>query len=356
MRSEVPQNPANPSGDYGHATNYASIMNLTPRQIHESVRPFAEWEGGPFAHLTGLEIPRPNAAHGFNFSASGHLFDDLLSAEVYCDSLTGISGRGEGQDPIVADLVTAGSLRFSGKAGESIVGPGQICIRDTNMPWKFSCAPGTRIRVVTIPRPLLVSRIGSAKVFNYAYVADAKTPEVRFLTNFLEVVERSSADLDRSTSTRNLALSACTTLFSEILSQHPEATLSDYPQTTLEVARNVIEKNLERGDLSPVVIAHMAGVSLRTLQRSFAESNDSIMAFVRRNRLQRAHDDLIRLGSAARVSEIAARWHFSDASHFIRTFKSVYGASPAAYLRTYGNPGAEAQVSMHHKGGAPARA
>ncbi|MFC3578245.1 hypothetical protein ACFOZ0_34315 [Streptomyces yaanensis] len=26
------------------------------------------------------------------------------------------------------------------------------------------------------------------------------------------------------------------------------------------------------------------------------------------------------------------------------------------YLRTYGNPGAEAQVSMQHEGGAPARA
>ncbi|MFD8389195.1 hypothetical protein ACFV2N_08300 [Streptomyces sp. NPDC059680] len=193
MRGEVLKNPANPSSDFGHATNFASSVNLTARQIHESVHPFAEWEGGPFAHLNGLEIPQPDSVRGFNFSANGHLFDDLLSAEVYCDSLTGISGRGEGQDPIVADLVTAGSLRFTGRAGESI------------------------------PRPLLVSRIGSARAFNHAYVADVMTPEVRFLTNFLEVVERSSADLDRSPSVRNLALSACTTLFSEILSQHPEA-------------------------------------------------------------------------------------------------------------------------------------
>ncbi|MEV8559094.1 helix-turn-helix domain-containing protein [Streptomyces sp. NPDC051917] len=140
------------------------------------------------------------------------------------------------------------------------------------------------------------------------------------------MVECSSADLDRSPSVRNLALSACTTLFSEILSQHPEATLSDYPQTALQVARNVIEKNLERGDLSPAVIG-----------------------------LQRAHGDLIKLGSAAKVSEIAARWHFSDASHFIRNFKSTYGVSPAAYLRAYGHPDGEAQVSMHHEGGAPVR-
>ncbi|MFF4211481.1 hypothetical protein ACFYZE_19410 [Streptomyces sp. NPDC001796] len=46
----------------------------------------------------------------------------------------------------------------------------------------------------------------------------------------------------------------------------------------------------------------------------------------------------ISLYLAAKVSEIAARRHFSDASHFIRNFKSTYGATPAAYLRAYGNP------------------
>ncbi|MEV8045583.1 helix-turn-helix domain-containing protein [Streptomyces griseoluteus] len=46
-----------------------------------------------------------------------------------------------------------------------------------------------------------------------------------------------------------------------------------------------------------------------------------------------AHADLRRLGSTARIPEIAARWQFADASHFIRHFKALYGNTPASYLR-----------------------
>ncbi|MDX3072798.1 helix-turn-helix transcriptional regulator [Streptomyces sp. MI02-7b] len=82
------------------------------------------------------------------------------------------------------------------------------------------------------------------------------------------------------------------------------------------------------------MIAGILGVSLRTLHRSFSATDESIMTFMRRRRLQNAHDDLLRCGNPVGVSEIAARWHFSDASHFIRAFKAAYGTTPAAYLRT----------------------
>ncbi|WP_408990416.1 helix-turn-helix transcriptional regulator [Streptomyces shenzhenensis] len=81
------------------------------------------------------------------------------------------------------------------------------------------------------------------------------------------------------------------------------------------------------------MIAKSLGVSLRTVHRTFSETDESIMAFVRRRRLQWAHDDLLRSGNTAAISEIAARWHFSDASHFIRNFKSLYGVTPAVYVR-----------------------
>ncbi|TDD46016.1 AraC family transcriptional regulator [Nonomuraea terrae] len=33
------------------------------------------------------------------------------------------------------------------------------------------------------------------------------------------------------------------------------------------------------------------------------------------------------------VSELAARWHFTDGSHFTRTFKQRYGETPTQYAR-----------------------
>ncbi|MFJ3671077.1 helix-turn-helix transcriptional regulator [Streptomyces sp. NPDC090106] len=98
-------------------------------------------------------------------------------------------------------------------------------------------------------------------------------------------------------------------------------------------AISVIEARLLDPDLTPSLIARTLGVSLRTLHRSFSASGYSVMSFVRRRRLQKAHDDLLNSGDVGLVSEIAARWFFSDASHFIRKFKSLYGVTPAVYLR-----------------------
>ncbi|MFF1956989.1 helix-turn-helix domain-containing protein [Streptomyces sp. NPDC058220] len=35
-------------------------------------------------------------------------------------------------------------------------------------------------------------------------------------------------------------------------------------------------------------------------------------------------------GGGLTVSEIAARWHFADASHFVRSFKKRHGVTPSA--------------------------
>jgi AraC-like DNA-binding protein len=322
--------------NFSRATDFKTSMNLTARQIGDTGHIFHEWEDGPFSHLKRLTIPHRFASRGFRFSANGHLFDSLLSVKVYCDSLTGISGTNLDQDPIVADMVTSGRISFAGKRGTHSVTAGQICIRDTKASWEFFCAPGTRVRVVTIPRHLVLLRVGSSRMLSHAYTSDVSAPEVRFLVNFLEAIERSSNDLDRSISTQNMALDACATLFSGMLSQRSKLGLQDHSNATMEAAKNVIERNLDRDDLSPAMVAQMIGVSVRTLHRSFSESNDSIMAFARRRRLQEAHDELMKPGSTANVSEIAARWQFSDVSHFIRHFKSFYGTTPAAYLRNYG--------------------
>ncbi|MFD5573488.1 helix-turn-helix domain-containing protein [Streptomyces cadmiisoli] len=321
--------------DRERASDFKSCMNLTPQQALDASHVFQEWEGGPFSHLTDLSIPDQSAHRGFKFSANGLLFDKLLSAKVYCDSLTGVSGSNQEQDPIVADLVTSGRIVFTAKGVSHDVTPGRICIRDTRASWDFSCSPGTRLRVISVPRHLVFSQAYSPGALNQAIISDVKTPEVRFLLNFLEAIEKSRDDLDRSHAAQDIAVDACASVFSGMLSDRSIAGLQDHPNAILAAARNFIEKNLDRHDLSPALVARTAGVSVRTLHRFFSDSNDSVMAFTRRRRLQKAHAEMMSQGSAARISEIAARWHFADSSHFIRHFKSFYGATPAAYLRNH---------------------
>ncbi|MGH1556477.1 helix-turn-helix domain-containing protein [Streptomyces sp. L7] len=68
-------------------------------------------------------------------------------------------------------------------------------------------------------------------------------------------------------------------------------------------------------------------VSVRTLHRAFADG-ESVMAHVRRRRLEGARRELGLPGGPFTVADIAARWQFADPSHFRRAYRGAYGHSP----------------------------
>ncbi|WP_079146961.1 helix-turn-helix domain-containing protein [Streptomyces griseochromogenes] len=70
----------------------------------------------------------------------------------------------------------------------------------------------------------------------------------------------------------------------------------------------------------------------RPLHGAFTASGASVMEHVRRRRLERARADL--LSTTWTVSEIAARRHFTDSSHFIRACRKRYGETPTASRRS----------------------
>ena len=69
------------------------------------------------------------------------------------------------------------------------------------------------------------------------------------------------------------------------------------------------------------------------MNRIFNATGQTVGEVIRVRRLARAREDLI--DSDLSVSAIAHRWGFSDPSHFTRSFKAHYGASPREY-RTAG--------------------
>ncbi|MFI6370021.1 helix-turn-helix domain-containing protein [Streptomyces sp. NPDC050546] len=69
------------------------------------------------------------------------------------------------------------------------------------------------------------------------------------------------------------------------------------------------------------------------MQRAFASLDESFSACIRRRRLEKAAEALTASGSRLTVSEAAALWHFTDSSHFIRSFEKQYHATPAQFAR-----------------------
>jgi AraC-like DNA-binding protein len=57
-----------------------------------------------------------------------------------------------------------------------------------------------------------------------------------------------------------------------------------------------------------------------------------VNAWVRTRRLEAAREELARTGAAHRsIAAVAARWGFSNPSHFSRAFRERYGMSPVQW-------------------------
>lgn len=104
------------------------------------------------------------------------------------------------------------------------------------------------------------------------------------------------------------------------------------PAQRLGSARSYIDASLDDPGLSSASVARALGISLRSLQKLFADVDDQPSAYILRRRLWRVQEQLA--APALRhlsIWHIAACWGFNDPSHFSRLFKAHYGMTPRSY-------------------------
>jgi AraC-like DNA-binding protein len=95
-----------------------------------------------------------------------------------------------------------------------------------------------------------------------------------------------------------------------------------------------IEARLGDPALSPSMIAAAHYISPRSLYKLFEAEQRGVAGWIRQRRLERCRRDLLDPALADRpVSAIAARWGLTNAGHFSRAFRAVYGVSPVEYRR-----------------------
>ncbi|MBK3574034.1 helix-turn-helix domain-containing protein [Streptomyces sp. MBT65] len=99
-----------------------------------------------------------------------------------------------------------------------------------------------------------------------------------------------------------------------------------------------IQQHLGERELTPHRIAATHGISLSYLHRLFEAESETVAAFIRRRRLERARFDLADPAQAGTpVHTISARWGFARATDFARAFRAAYGLTPGDFRRrSYG--------------------
>lgn len=271
--------------------------------------------------------------------------DDLALVDCECGPCSGTRQRrqvGDTDGEFVVVLMTrAGRETVSQGDAEAELQPGDAVVWDSTKPARFSVWEPLSKRSLLIPRAALDEVNGRAWT-PAGVTLDGEAPATRLLVSYLDTLSAALPVLGSSAvaAARNATLE----LLMGALRPEGEVPSTSVAQPALRAAMDrYIERHLLDGTVTPNDIAAAHGVSVRTVNRIFNATGQTVGEVIRVRRLARAREDLTE--SDMPLSTIAHRWGFSDPSHFTRSFKAHYGSSPRDYRIAARSAGAAVQVS-----------
>ncbi|MDP9793267.1 AraC-like DNA-binding protein [Catenuloplanes nepalensis] len=220
-------------------------------------------------------------------------------------------------------IVRGGAVALGGAREDSLhtVPAGGFLIRHAEPLAHFRLPPGTTADVVILPAAELLPLLGGRAV-----TGSARTAEVRLLAAHADMVRRTLPGLGPDGV--DAASRTLIELARAVVRGNTDVTDPRLTPTLVRAAKELARRRLTDPGLTPALLARDLNVSLRTLQRAFAATGESIMGYVRDQRLAEARAALTAASGRLGVAEAAARWQFADGSHFTRAFKRRYGHTP----------------------------
>lgn len=212
------------------------------------------------------------------------------------------------------------------QGGDAYVSAGTYFMHHVVKENHFHTTPQIGTRIFIFPGDALRSLVAGKP-----RAGRATSPAAQVLMAHTGMVQRTVGDLGPAGA--QASRNALIELAKGLVLDHFDDREPTFAPALAQAARNLADTRLTDTDLSPATIAAHLHVSLRTLQRAFAGLDESFSAYIRRRRLEEAAGALTAPGARLTVSEAAARWHFTDSSHFIRAFKKQYRATPAQFAR-----------------------
>jgi AraC family transcriptional activator of tynA and feaB len=257
--------------------------------------------------------------------------DDLALVDCECGPCSGTRQRrqvAETDGEFVVVLITrSGSETVSQGDAEANLRAGDAVAWDSTKPARFAVWEPLSKRSLLIPRSAL-DEVGGRAWVNAGVTLHGAAPATRLLTSYLDTLSRALPQL--STSAVIAARNATLELFIGAVRSDAAPAMTGTIGPALRAAMDrYIERHLLKHAVSPTDIACAHGVSVRTVNRVFNTTGQTIGEVVRVRRLARARGELT--DSTDSISTIAHKWGFSDNSHFSRTFKAHYGSSPRDY-------------------------
>ena len=264
----------------------------------------------------------------FQASVRRWWIDDLALVDVECAPTSGSRGRSQiaaTDGEFVALLFIRAGHEVIRTNGDTVrLAPGDAVVWDSTRTARFDVPGRLSKRSLLIPRAALAEVSGGAWATPGA-VLERGRPAIALLTGYLDTLAGILPGLDPAAvvAARNATLE----LVLGVLRPAASGGVRDLPLRA--AMERFIEQHLTSMAITPERIACEHGVSVRTVNRIFSTTGDTVGGVIRSRRLAHARDELTT--GAEPISVIAHRWGFFDSSHFHRAFKASYGLSPRDY-------------------------
>lgn len=234
-------------------------------------------------------------------------------------------------DQLFLSFVLSGAL-YSEQNGHSNRDlTGDICVRDTSLPWTIEHRGNSEVLAIEIPRSRLEGILGSSRRFA-GLTAKGNLPVTRLAGSFLRGLLEEEGQLAQLATERmsSIAIDLIAASIAERMALETPKSL--HATVLVQRAMAYATANLVDPNLDPNRVAAAVGISLRHLQVLFREHGHSIAAWIWQQRLERAAQ---RLANPAflrlPLGEIALQCGFSDQAHFSRRFRNYHGVTPRSY-------------------------
>jgi len=238
--------------------------------------------------------------------------------------------RKDPRDYFMLWLMLDGQLGLAQNGRSAFMRTGDLFVYDQSQPFVLDFGPRYRALMVTIPRPLLTSRLPSAHRLGGRRIAAGSS--LGALTGSLVQQLYRLDNTTRDDVAHRLGASALDILVTTFEAEADPSPRLTTRQRWLDEAKRYILARLDDPELDLETIARSQDMAPRTLYRLFAAEGTTPIRWLWQQRLAASFKALTE-GKVTQVTDAALSYGFSDVSHFSRAFRATFGQSPRAFMR-----------------------
>ena len=213
---------------------------------------------------------------------------------------------------------------------ECVLAPGSLAIYHSRVPYSLDYPQAQRSMVMQFPADLVqlppsaVERVTAKAIAREDRLGAVAIPLFEQLALNMKVFEGPHAG-----TLLHSSIDMLVAVFAEQLSENSE------PSSELvRRAKAYIDEHLADPDLGPTNVADALFVSVRHLHSQFAETGQSVGAYIKHTRMERIRRDLANpLKASDSIREIGELHGILSPAHLSRTFKGIYGETPREYRK-----------------------